>query len=160
MARAPSSRSSFSTWPAQSWAMMGVTGKPSSAMRMAGASTSASVMVPCSSRRALHPASAPGAVTERGPVPGADVAPSSSSASRSTPEPARPEASRPTRRSSSADQRMANMSPPMPVMWGSVTLRTAAAATAASTALPPASRTERAAPVARGWLVAATPRGA
>ncbi len=52
------------------------------------------------------------------------------------------------------------MSPPIPVMWGSVTFRTAAAATAASTAFPPSWRIRSAAAVASGWLVAATPLGA
>jgi hypothetical protein len=52
------------------------------------------------------------------------------------------------------------MSPPMPVMCGSTTFSTAAAVTAASMALPPSSRVRSAAPVARGWLVAAAKRGA
>jgi hypothetical protein len=48
----------------------------------------------------------------------------------------------------------------MPVIIGSATLRTAAAVTAASIALPPRSRTARPAAVARGWLVAIMPWGA
>ncbi len=129
-------------------------------MRMAGARTSASVMVPYVSTSALQPESAPGTVTERAPLPGTSSGSSAASASTSIFEPDLPLASRPTRRPASASHRMANMSPPMPVMCGSVTLSTAAAATAASMALPPSCRISRAVAVARGWLVAATPLGA
>src|SRR3954452_15297183 len=52
---------------------------------------------------------------------------------------------------------MANRSPPGPQLMGSVTARTALAAMAASTALPPALRISMAACVASGWLVAAIP---
>jgi hypothetical protein len=52
------------------------------------------------------------------------------------------------------------MSPPIPVIWGSTTLSTAAAVTAASMALPPRSRTLSPAAVASGWLVAIIPCGA
>lgn len=55
---------------------------------------------------------------------------------------------------------MANMSPPMPVIIGSATLRTAAAVTAASIALPPRSSAAKPAAVASGWLVAIMPCGA
>ena len=48
-------------------------------------------------------------------------------------------------------------SPPIPVDWGSTTHCTAQAATAASTALPPALSTSSAAPVASGCEVAAMP---
>ena len=48
----------------------------------------------------------------------------------------------------------------MPVIIGSTTESTAAAATAASIALPPCSSTPSAASVASGWLVAAAPCGA
>jgi hypothetical protein len=51
-------------------------------------------------------------------------------------------------------------SPPIPVMAGSTTPSTAAAAIAASTALPPARRMSMAVRVARGWAVAAAPRSA
>jgi hypothetical protein len=109
---------------------------------------------------AFHPANAPGTVTERAPVPGTCVSPAATKPATSTFDPDRPEASRPINRPSRADQTMANMSPPIPVMCGSVTLSTAAAATAASTALPPASRIASAAAVASGWLVATAARGA
>lgn len=130
--------------------MTGLTGNPSSARRMAGASTSPNVLVPYLVRSAFQPASAPGTVTARAPVLGAVVSPAATKPATSTFDPDLPEASRPTRRFSLADQRMANMSPPMPVMWGSVTLSTAAAATTASIALPPCSRMASAAVVASG----------
>ena len=75
-------------------------------------------------------------------------------------EPERPDASRPPSFPSRADQKRAKTSPPIPVMCGSTTFKTAAAATAASKAFPPSWRTLRAAVVAKGWLVAATPFGA
>ena len=50
-----------------------------------------------------------------------------------------------------------NASPPMPVMFGSVTLSTAAIAMAASTALPPRFRMSRPVCDASGWLVATMP---
>ena len=46
------------------------------------------------------------------------------------------------------------MSPPTPLCPGSQTVSIAAAASAASAALPPASRARTAARVASGWLVA------
>ena len=49
---------------------------------------------------------------------------------------------------------MAKQSPPMPVMAGSTTQRTAQAATAASTALPPAFNVSIAVRLARGCAVA------
>ena len=76
------------------------------------------------------------------------------------PDPDRPLESSPTSRPSSADHSSANMSPPIPVMCGSTTFSTAAAATAASTAFPPRSMTESAAQLASGWLVAAALLGA
>ena len=51
----------------------------------------------------------------------------------------------------------ANMSPPIPVDTGSTTLRTAALAMAASTALPPSISMRTPAIAARGWLVATIP---
>src|SRR5664279_2299221 len=52
---------------------------------------------------------------------------------------------------------MQKQSPPMPVLCGSMTPSTAVAATAASTALPPARSTSMAVSVASGWEVAAMP---
>ena len=48
----------------------------------------------------------------------------------------------------------------MPVMLGSTTASTAAAVTAASTALPPSANVRRPAEEARAWLVAIMPRRA
>src|SRR5436305_10896873 len=55
---------------------------------------------------------------------------------------------------------MAKASPPMPVAIGSVTPSTAAAAIAASTALPPRSSIRSPARVAVGWLVDTIARAA
>ena len=63
------------------------------------------------------------------------------------PEPLRPCSSPPSHIS-------ANASPPMPLWGGSQTVSIAAAASAASTALPPASSARTPARVASGWLVA------
>src|SRR4051812_5104061 len=49
------------------------------------------------------------------------------------------------------------MSPPTPVIIGSTTFSTAAAATAASTALPPSCKIRRPACAAGGWLAATRP---
>ena len=84
-------------------------------------------------------------VTDRGPV--SDTVPSGSALRG-----AGPAASSPCSRLPS--QTCAKRSPPMPVDIGSVTQRTAAAARAASTALPPRSSARRPARVASGWLVA------
>ena len=98
------------------------------------------------------------ALTERIGEPGRKLR--ARSTSRVMREPARPAAFSATSFCSRASQTMANMSPPMPVMCGSVTLRTAAAATAASMALPPWRSTSSPAAEARGWLVATIPDGA
>ena len=50
--------------------MIGVTGKPSSASAMAGATSSASARLPYFSLSAPQPAIAPGTVTAPGPDPG------------------------------------------------------------------------------------------
>ncbi len=56
-----------------------------------------------------------------------------------------------------ASQTMAKRSPPIPHDIGSTTPRTALAAIAASTALPPCCKMSIAVMVASGWLVAAIP---
>ena len=56
-----------------------------------------------------------------------------------------------------AFQISANRSPPIPVDMGSTTFRVAAAATAASTALPPFMSIFIPDTAARGWLVAIIP---
>ena len=84
-------------------------------------------------------------MTERGPR-------SATGSTASTTAGAGPAASRPA--SSPPRHTHAKASPPRPVDIGSVTHSTAAAAMAASTALPPASKARNPACVARGWLVA------
>jgi hypothetical protein len=59
-----------------------------------------------------------------------------------------------------ASKKSAKQSPPRPVDAGSVTLRAAAVAMAASAALPPFIRMERPAWLANGWLEATMPRRA
>ena len=109
---------------------------------------------------ASHPASAPGTVTVSAPRAGIRFRPRASSASRVMSAPARPLALIATSRCSFATHTVANMSPPMPVIIGSVTDSTAAAVTAASIALPPACSTASPAELASGWLVATMPCGA
>jgi dolichol-phosphate mannosyltransferase len=108
----------------------------------------------------IQPDKAPGTVMGSAPNSGTVSCPFPVSASRVIREPERPLALSPTRRRSRADQRIAKRSPPMPVMCGSTRLSTAAAVTAASTALPPRWSTAKPAAVASGWLVAITPLGA
>src|SRR5438552_14346723 len=127
---------------------------------MAGARACASVTVPKRLSSASHPDSAPGTVTSSTLCCGIVACPFASSASRVMRLPARPLALSPYSLRSLADHTMANMSPPMPVIGGSTTFSTAAAVTAASTALPPRSSTARPAAVASGWLVAIMPCGA
>src|SRR2546430_1406438 len=88
------------------------------------------------------------------------VCPFASSAALVIRLPDRPLALSPYSLWSLAAQTMANRSPPIPVIGGSTTLSTAAAVTAASTALPPRSSTARPAAVASGWPVAIMPCGA
>ena len=107
-----------------------------------------------------HPASAPGTVTDSTPRCVPDTNPRAASVSRVMREPARPLALSATSFRSFASHTMANMSPPIPVMCGSVTLSTAAAVTAASIAFPPCCSTSSAADDASGWLVATIPCGA
>jgi len=77
----------------------------------------------------------------------------------SAPDPARPDALSATG-TASGTAASANMSPPKPHMCGDVTAITAAAAIAASAALPPRSSIDKPAEAAR-WLAAATaPSGA
>ena len=160
VAFAPSSFTRRSVSAAHCSAMIGLTGNPCSARRIAGLSASASEIVPYFSSSAAQPESAPGTVTGSAPKRGTRRCPRLISSSRVMSEPERPEALRPTRRFSRADHRMANMSPPIPVMWGSTRLSTAAAVTAASMALPPFWSTASPAEVARGWLVAMAALGA
>src|SRR5262245_17428897 len=126
-------------------AVIGATEKPPSAMSMASRRQASSPSLPKRLLSSSQPATAPGTVTERGPR-------SATGSTASTTAGAGPAASRPT--SSPPCQTQAKASPPRPVDIGSVTHRTAAAAMAASTALPPAANARSPACVARGWLVA------
>ena len=122
-------------------AVMGATEKPPSAASIAASRQVSSPSRPKRRLSTSHPATAPGTVTERGPR-------SSTGSTGSAETGAGPAASRPI--SSPACQTHANASPPSPVDIGSVTHSTAAAAIAASTALPPASKILRPAALARG----------
>ena len=105
---------------------------------------------------ATRPSTQPGTVTARtSSWKGIATAPLARRRSGSAPEPARPEA---LSTSGVAPDRAtaAKRSPPRPHMCGEVTAITAAAATAASTALPPRSSIATPALAAR-WLAAATP---
>src|SRR5881398_1649447 len=145
---------------AQSRAMIGVTGKPCSAYSIAGTSACDSVIVPKRCSNACQPASAPGTVTSSTLSVGMVRWPRASTASRLMRRPARPLEFKPYSLRSLADHTMANMSPPIPVIIGSVTFSTAAAVTAASMALPPRWSTATPAAVASDWLVAIMPCGA
>jgi len=79
-------------------------------------------------------------------------APSASTVGLSICAGARPEPFRPCRAPS--NHTCAKASPPTPLCGGSQTVSIAAAASAASTALPPASSARTPARVASGWLVA------
>ena len=140
--------------PAQRPAITGVTANPRSAMSIASASTASRPRRPWRSASAAQPATAPGAVMLSGPRSGIALPMASGSAAAG----ARPLALRPV--SSPSRQTSAKQSPPMPVDIGSTTQSTAAAASAASTALPPRSSARSPACVASGWLVATIPRAA
>ena len=126
---------------------------------MAGCSASASVIVPWRASSSDHPSTAPGTVTDRAPLDGMRAWPARTSASHDAARPVGPLAFSPCSRPSGSHT-IANRSPPMPVIVGSTTARTAAAVTAASTALPPRRSTSRPADEASGWLVAIMPRRA
>src|SRR6266568_3324637 len=127
---------------------------------MAGASACARVIVPKLCSNASQPARAPGTVTSSTLSVGMVRWPRASTASRVMRRPARPLEFKPYSLWSFGDHTIANTSPPIPVIIGSVTFSTAAAVTAASMALPPCSSTARPAAVASGWLVAIMPCGA
>ncbi len=129
----------------QAAAVRAPTAKPRSAASTASARQASSPRRPWRAASSAQPATAPGTVTERGPR-------SSTGWTGVAPAGAGPAASRPL--SSPSRQTSANASPPTPVDIGSVTHSTAAAASAASAALPPRSSARSPARVASGWLVA------
>src|SRR5579871_6604695 len=118
---------------------------------MAGCRHVSSPRRPKRSDRALQPDTAPGTLTDLGPS-------ASTVSGWATCAGAGPAASSPT--ISPPRCTIANASPPIPVDIGSVTPSTAAAAIAASTALPPRSSIRTPARVALTWLVATIPRAA
>ena len=69
---------------------------------------------------------------------------------------ARPDPLRAIGRAAPAGRYSAKQSPPIPVIAGSTTHKVATAASAASTALPPAFNTDRPTSEASGWEVAIT----
>ena len=101
-AAAPVARS-FSALRAQSAATRGVTGKPSSANRIAGCSTSSSAFVPCARSSVSHAATAPGTVTPCGELSSSSAMPRASNQSMLAPAGARPEPLSATTRRSPAD---------------------------------------------------------
>jgi len=138
------------------------TSKPSSAARIAGRSSSASGRVPKRPAARCQVRSVPGTPTPRPLVTrsakgiGWPVAGSMKLSSRK----AAGAVSRPsmvTARPWRASQITMNPPPPMPAEYGSVTPRVAAAATAASTALPPRRSTPMAALEASRSTVATAP---
>ena len=114
---------------------MGETGKPASAYSIAGARTSVSFSLPNRPTNSAQAAGAPGTVTGSQPSTGICRNPCCSSSSGVKAVGAGPLELRPYNFSFS--QTNANASPPIPLEVGSTTVRHAAVATAASTALPP-----------------------
>ena len=137
--------------------MRSLTGKPPSAVAMAGARQSARDMVPKRFSSASQPLGAPGTVTGRAPVSGMVCRPRRWASPRSKAAGARPLPLSAVTWPLAASKTRAKQSPPMPVDIGSTTLSMAAVATAASAALPPAIRMRRPAMAARGWLLATMP---
>src|SRR5665213_514551 len=134
------------------------TGVPVSAMAMAGAKRSAHFSRPYRWCRVHQASTAPGVETETAPK-GA-IWPFFARAlwvSRLSDRGERPEPLRPASLLVLGSQTMAKQSPPTPQEIGSSRPRAALAATAASTAEPPALRISMAVSVARGWAVAAAP---
>lgn len=123
--------------------------KPRRAMSIASDRHASRPNRACVSASAAQPRTAPGTVTEFGPV---KLTGSSGDADAG----AGPAASRP--RNSPSRHTKANTSPPMPVCIGSVIVRTAAEARAASAAFPPRASIRTPARVASGWLVATIAR--
>ena len=114
-------------------------------------------MVPQESNRVSQPWTVPGVATEYTPVSGMALSPFLVSSSMLAAAGARPLPFRARTLFSLLSHTKANMSPPTPVDMGSTTFSAAAAAMAASTALPPSISTRRPVAAAKGWLVATIP---
>jgi hypothetical protein len=119
---------------------------------MAGAKRSAKGSRPNRRDSATHAETAPGTVTLSQPIWGISAPPAKRAGVH--PAGARPEALRPC--SARPSHRIAKASEPTPLPVGSTTVSAMAAASAASTALPPASSMRSPACAARGWEVATT----
>ena len=124
---------------------------------MAGCNTCSNDMVPYSRRMVSQPFTVPGTETDHALSLGMWLSPVRVTSSMAAAAGARPLALRATTRRSFASQMSEKRSPPTPVDIGSTTLRAAAVATAASTALPPAIIIRSPAIAASGWLVATIP---
>ena len=144
------------TWRAHLSATMQATPWPRSASSMAGSSRSANGSLPQRSDNAAHPATAPGVVTASQPRSGIAPAWRRSKYAGSQAAGATPDALRPCSRSPS--HRIANRSLPRPLDTGSTIVNAAAAAIAASIALPPLSSMRRPACDASGCDVETTLR--
>ena len=123
---------------------------------MPGSNRSANASLPKRCDNAAQPDTAPGIVTVSQPVRGIVAMPLKRSGDQ--PAGARPEALRPCSRRVAGSHRMQNRSLPSPLLHGSVIVSAIAAASAASTALPPLASMERPACVASGCDVLTTLR--
>src|SRR5258708_623380 len=119
----------------------GVMTYPSAARDAAGSRTAPRPKVPKRSRRRPHASTVPGTVTVRMPRSGISSWPRDRTASMVASSPERPAPISPTGAVAPAGQTIAIRSPPIDVMCGYTTQRTAFAAITASTALPPSRST-------------------
>ena len=133
------------------------TGKPSSAVRMAGARSSFNFLRPNLSASLCQPSTAPGTVTEKIPVVGMERSPLPFNSSMFIPRGAQPLAFRPYNLPVFASYTMAKRSPPIPLDIGAMTPIMAFTAMAASTAFPPRSRISTPACAASGDSAATMP---
>jgi len=157
----PANSSPFNASLNRSWAAAhsradsGSRAKPSSAYATAGSNRRSKGSLPNRPWRSRHAAGAPGTVTESQPRAGTWAWPSRAKRSGACAAGARPDPFSPCSRSPS--QTRAKASEPMPLTHGCTTVSVAAAAMAASTALPPARSMRKPACAASGELVATTP---
>src|SRR6266508_3510905 len=133
------------------------TGKPSTAMAIAGARTSARPRRPKRPCSATQPSTAPGTVTVWIPAAGIRVRPARVSRSMLAAAGAQPLAFRPCSLPVAPSCTMANRSPPIPHIIGATTPITALAAIAASAACPPRARIAAPAAAASGCSAATIP---
>ncbi len=152
----PGCDASSGTWRAHLSATMQCTPWPRSASSMAGASRSANGSLPQRRDSATQPATAPGVVTLSQPRTGMRPPWRRSKWAGSQAAGATPDALRPCSRSPS--HTIANRSLPRPLDTGSTMVSAAAAAMAASIALPPCSSMRRPACEASGCEVETTLR--